>query len=249
MSIDDEDDMIGMRAAGRVVHETLEAMRSAVEAGASTGDLDAVARRIIRERGARSAPRLVYDFPGETCISVNDEIVHGIPSARRVLRDGDLVKLDVTTELNGYMADAAVTVAVGRVSELAGRLMDGTRSALEVALREVRPGRRAFEVGGVVEREARRQGFSVVRALQGHGIGRTIHEEPMMPNWADPAARGLLTEGLVITVEPIIAAGSGDSFESEDGWTILTADGSLSAHFEHTLVVTRSGPILLTAAA
>lgn len=248
MSIDDEDDMIGMRAAGRVVHETLEAMRAAVEAGASTGDLDAVARRIMRERGARSAPRLVYDFPGETCISVNDEIVHGIPSARRVLRDGDLVKLDVTTELNGYMADAAVTVAVGRVSELAGRLMDGTRSALEVALREVRPGRRAFEVGGVVEREARRQGFSVVRALQGHGIGRTIHEEPMMPNWADPAARGLLTEGLVITVEPIIAAGSGDSFESEDGWTILTADGSLSAHFEHTLVVTRSGPILLTAA-
>jgi methionyl aminopeptidase len=249
VSIDDEDDMIGMRAAGRVVHETLEAMRAAVEAGASTGDLDAVARRIMRERGARSAPRLVYDFPGETCISVNDEIVHGIPSARRVLRDGDLVKLDVTTELNGYMADAAVTVAVGRVSELAGRLMDGTRSALEVALREVRPGRRAFEVGGVVEREARRQGFSVVRALQGHGIGRTIHEEPMMPNWADPAARGLLTDGLVITVEPILAAGSGDSFESEDGWTILTADGSLSAHFEHTLVVTRNGPILLTAAA
>lgn len=249
MSIDDEDDMLGMRAAGRVVRETLEAMRLAVAPGVSTAQLDAIAGRVMREHGGRSAPRLVYDFPGETCISVNDEIVHGIPSKRRTLRSGDLVKLDVTTELNGYMADAAITVGVGRISPLAERLLACTQHALECALREVRPGRRAFEVGGVVEREANRQGFSVVRALQGHGIGRTIHEEPMMPNWADPAARGLLREGLVITVEPILAAGSGNSFEGEDGWTILTADGTLSAHFEHTLVVTKNGPILLTAAA
>jgi methionyl aminopeptidase len=203
---------------------------------------------VFAAAGARSAPQLVYEFPGVTCISVNDEIVHGIPSQKRKLAAGDLVKLDVTAELDGYMADAAITVPVGRVSEGAKQLIACAEQAFKKGLREVRHGRRALDIGRAVEDEVSRKGFSVVRTLQGHGIGRTIHEEPMIPNWADPEARGWLTDGLVITLEPIIAAGEGEAREGADGWTVLTRDGSLAAHFEHTLVVTRGAPLLLTAA-
>jgi len=248
VSIDDDRDLAGLRAAGRMVRRALDAMQAAVAPGVSTADLDAIAARVLAQDGGRSAPQLVYDFPGVTCISVNDEIVHGIPSPRRRLADGDLVKLDVTFEKDGYMADAARTVPVGRVSARAERLVACAGRAFERALREVRPGRRACDVGAAVEHEVLREGFSVVPALQGHGIGRTIHEEPMIPNWNDPRARAWLTEGLVITVEPIIAMGSGASFEDDDGWTVRTRDGSLSAHYEHTLVVTKGRPILLTAA-
>lgn len=248
MCIETEEDLQGMRAAGQVVRAALEAMRVAVEPGITTAQLDAIAARILEQHGARSAPQLVYDFPGTTCISVNDEIVHGIPSKRRVLAEGDLAKLDVTVERNGYMADAAITVPVGRVSARARLLMDCAEAAFDKALREVRPGKRMLDIGRAVETEVARQGFSVVRVLTGHSIGRTIHEDPMVPNWADPAAREWLTDGLVITVEPIIAMGHGGCYESDDGWTILTEDGSLSAHFEQTLVVTQGRPLLLTAA-
>jgi len=248
MSIDDESDLQGLRATGRIVRAALEAMRDAVAPGVTTAELDAVGARVMREHGARSAPQLVYQFPGVNCISVNDEVVHGIPSAKRRLAEGDLVKLDATFEKDGYMADAAITVPVGHVSLRARALVACSERAFQCALREVRPGRRLRDIGIAVEREVRRDGFSVVQALQGHGIGRTIHEEPMVPNWDDPASTGVLTEGLVITVEPIIAMGAGDAFEAGDGWTIRTADGSLAAHHEHTLVVTRDGPVLLTAA-
>ncbi len=248
MSIDDESELEALRAAGRVVRRALDAMSAAVAPGVSTARLDAIAGEIFRAHGARSAPRLVYDFPGETCISINDEIVHGIPSERRVLADGDLVKLDVTVEKDGFMADAAVTRAVGRVPERTQRLVACAESAFHRAMREVRPGRRVCDIGGAVEAEVRKRGFHVVRTLTGHGIGRTIHEDPMVPNWFDPTAREWITEGLVITVEPIIALGTGESWEDSDGWTIRTADGSPSAHFEHTLVVTKGAPILLTAA-
>lgn len=248
MSIDGEEDLQGLMAAGRAVRAALEAMRAAVRAGISTADLDAIGGEALRLHGARSAPQLVYGFPGVNCISVNDEIVHGIPSRKRVLAAGDLVKLDVTAELEGYMADAAITVPVGQVSARAQKLISCAEKAFHLAMREVRPGKRAFDVGAVIEREVQKHGFAVVPALQGHGIGRTIHEEPMIPNWPDPTARGMLTEGLVITVEPILAMGSGDSFEADDGWTIRTADGSLAAHFEHTLIVRNGQPQLLTAA-
>jgi len=248
MSIDNDSDLEGLQAAGRVVAETLAAMRAAVAPGVSTGDLDAVAARVFAAHGARSAPQLVYDFPGATCISVNDEIVHGIPAPGRTLAAGDLVKLDVTAELRGYMADAAITVPVGRVSESARRLLLCAEQAFRKGLRAIRHGARAIDVGRAVEEEVRRKGFAVVRTLQGHGIGRTIHEEPMIPNWPDPDARGWLTDGLVITLEPIIAAGDGEAFEGDDGWTMKTIDGSLAAHYEHTLVVTKGAPLLLTAA-
>ena len=248
MSIETEQDMQGMRAAGAVVRDALAAMRAAVAAGVSTAELDAVAGRVFKAAGAKSAPQLVYKFPGITCISVNDEIVHGIPSKKRKLAEGDLVKLDVTAELNGYMADAAITVGVGRVSETAKRLMLCAEQAFKKGLREIRAGRRAIDVGRAVQDEVTRKGYSVVKLLQGHGIGRTIHEEPMIPNWPDPEATGWLTDGLVITLEPIITAGDGGMFEADDGWTLCSSDGSLAAHHEHTMIVTKGAPLLLTAA-
>ena len=247
MQIENDQDLAGMKAVGAVVRDTLAAMRAAVVPGITTADLDEVAAKVMANAGARSAPRLVYDFPGQTCISVNDEIVHGIPRADRKLAEGDLVKLDVTVELNGYMADACVTVGVGRIREGSRALIECAQTAFKKALRTVRHGTRVVDVGRVVEDEVTAKGFSVVRPLQGHGIGRTIHEDPMMPNWADPQAAGWLTDGLVITLEPIIAAGSGDMVEDDDGWTVRTRDGSLAAHHEHTLVVTKGAPLLLTA--
>jgi methionyl aminopeptidase len=247
VSITTEEEMEGMRAAGALVARVLAALKEQVRPGVTTGELDALAARLIREHGAQSAPILVYNFPGAVCISVNDEIVHGIPGTR-ALEEGDLVKLDVTLEKNGFMADAAVTVAVGQVSATARRLAACAEHAFRQAMQVARAGQRVFEIGLVVEREVRRQGFSVVRDLCGHGIGRSIHEKPSVPNYFDPNAHERLTEGLVIAVEPIIAAGSGRSLLARDGWTYKTADHKLAAHFEHTIVVTQDAPIILTAA-
>jgi len=247
MSIKSPQELAGMLAAGAVVRHMLEAMKQAVISGVTTADLDALGARVMREHGARSAPPLVYKFPGVSCISVNDEAVHGIPG-RRKLQEGDLVKLDVTIEKNGFMADAAVTVSVGVVSEQKQHLMSCVQRAFELALLVARAGNRVSEIGGVIEHEVRRWGFSVIRELGGHGIGRTIHEQPSVPNYPDPTAHGLLTEGLVITVEPIIAARAGRVFLASDGWTMRTADRSASAHYEHTLMITNEEPVLLTAA-
>ena len=247
MSISGPEEFAGMRAAGAIVRRMLEAMKRAVRAGISTAELDAVGATVMREHGAQSAPQLVYKFPGVSCISLNDEAVHGIPGERTV-QPGDLVKLDVTIEKDGFMADAAETVAAGEVSEENRRLMACAERAFHKAMLVARAGFRVSEIGRVVEREVRRSGFSVIRDLGGHGIGRTIHEEPRVPNYADPEARHLLTEGLVITIEPIIAATTGRVSLDRDGWTVRTADGSLSAHYEHTIVITRHDPILLTAA-
>lgn len=247
MCIETEAELEALIEAGRVVRRVLEDLRAAVRPGITTAALDAIGARTLRAQGARSAPRLVYGFPGDNCISVNDEIVHGVPS-ERALEAGDLVKLDVTAEKDGFMADAAITVPVGRVAARARALAEAAEHAFHAALREVRPGRRACDVGAAVEAAVRRRGFRVVRALTGHGIGRTIHEAPTIPNWGDPTERAWLEEGLVITLEPIISAGSADVVEGPDGWTLRTVDGALAAHFEHTLVVRKGAPLLLTAA-
>jgi methionyl aminopeptidase len=247
VSITDPKELEGMRAAGAIVRKMIEAMKQAVRPGVSTAELDEVGAAVMRQQGAKSAPQMVYQFPGTNCISLNDEAVHGIPG-ERVVQDGDLVKLDVTIEKDGFMADAAETVAVGEVPEASRRLIECAERAFEKAMLVARAGFRVSEIGRVVEREVRRSGFSVIRDLGGHGIGRTIHEEPRVPNYADPGANAILTEGLVITVEPIIAAGSGRAVLAKDGWTVRTADGKLSAHYEHTLVITKGEPILLTAA-
>jgi methionyl aminopeptidase len=247
MSIQTPEELRGMRAAGIVVRLVLEAMKRAVRPGVTTRELDEIGAGVMRQHGARSAPALVYQFPGANCISVNEEAVHGIP-CNRVLQNGDLVKLDVTVEKDGFMADAAITVPVGDVTDERQRLTTCAESAFTKAMLVARAGFRVYEIGKVIEREVRRNGFSVIRDLTGHGIGRTIHENPSVPNYPDPRANQVLTEGLVITVEPIIAAGSGKAVTADDGWTIVTADRTPSAHFEHTLVITKGQPILLTAA-
>jgi len=247
MSINGPEELQGMRAAGAVVRQILEAMKRSVRPGVTTAELDEVGAGVMRGQGARSAPELVYQFPGANCISVNEEAVHGIPGQRQ-LQAGDLVKLDVTIEKDGFMADAAITVPVGEVTEESRRLAECAERAFTKAMLVARAGFRVSEIGRVVEREVRRSGFAVIRDLSGHGIGRTIHEEPRVPNFPDPRANQILTEGLVITVEPIIAAGSGRTVVAKDGWTVVTADRRPSAHYEHTLVITKGAPMLLTTA-
>lgn len=245
MCITTPEELEALRAAGRIVRQMIEAMKQRVRAGVTTAELDEVGAEVMRRNGAQSAPQLVYGFPGTNCISLNDEAVHGVPGSR-VVREGDLVKLDVTVEKDGFMADAAETVAAGNVPQETERLVACARRAFEKAMLSARAGFRVSEIGRAVEREVRRNGFSVIRELEGHGIGRTIHEAPRVPNFADPRASQLLTEGLVITVEPIIAAGSGRVVMEEDGWTVRTLDRRPSAHYEHTLVITKGAPILLT---
>ena len=247
MSIDGPAELQGMRAAGAVVRAMLDAMKAAVRPGITTLELDDVGAAVMQEQGAQSGPALVYKFPGINCISVNEEAVHGIPG-KRELKSGDLVKLDVTIEKDGFMADAAVTVPVGEVSEECQRLADCAESAFTKAMLVARAGFRVSEIGRIVEREVRQSGFSVIRQLAGHGIGRTIHEPPIVPNYHDPKADQILTEGLVITVEPIIAAGSGRTQVASDGWTIVTADRRPAAHYEHTIVIRKGAPMILTAA-
>lgn len=247
MSIQSDADRQGLQAAGTVVHLALEALAAAVRPGVTTAELDAVAAGIFARHGARSAPALVYGFPGTVLISVNDEVVHGIPGPRR-LRRNDVVKLDVTVERDGYMADAARTVVVGDGTPAAQRLVRCAERAFEAALDVATAGRKVRDIGRAVERVVRADGFTVIRSLGGHGIGRTIHEPPSVPNHFDPWQQDVLTDGLVLTIEPIICAGRDAVSQDDDGWTIRTRDGSLAAHHEHTLIVTEGRPVILTAA-
>jgi methionyl aminopeptidase len=247
MTLQSHEDLQKLRAIGAIVRLSLEAMSKAARPGMTTAELDAVCAAVLDAHGAEPSPAKVYAFPGTACISVNEEAVHGIPGERR-LADGDLVKCDVTAEKDGYVADAAVTVRVGRVGRQADALARCAESAFRQGLAAARPGNRVRDIGRAVEDEVRRWGFSVVRELCGHGVGRSIHEEPCVPNFCSPRARETLTEGLVLTIEPIIAAGSGKVRVRPDKWTVVTRDHSLSAHYEHTLVVSAKGPLLLTAA-
>lgn len=247
MSIESASDWAGLREVGHIAHLTLVALERDVSPGVTTADLDRVAAGVFSRHAAQSAPARVYGFPGTVLISVNDEVVHGIPGSRRI-ESGDVVKLDVTVEKGGYVADAARTVLAGTPTDLAKRLSFCAAAAFDAALTVARAGNPVSSIGLVVEREVRRSGFTVIRSLQGHGVGRTIHEPPSVPNFYDRWQEDILTEGLVITIEPIISAGSARVVESSDGWTIRTRDGSLAAHHEHTIVITRHDPVILTAA-
>jgi methionyl aminopeptidase len=246
MSIESEADLAGMERAGHVTRAVLDAMKKAVRAGVSTGELDQIGASVMDRMGGRSAPKLVYGFPGQNCISVNDEIVHGVPGNRK-LQDADLVKLDVAVEVNGYIADACETVGVGSVDYANRRLIACAAQAFRDGMAVVRPGIQAFEIGRAIYQTVNRAGYSVVRDLTGHGIGRTIHERPTIPNEYDKRCADVLTEGLVFTIEPLIAMGGPRTVTLDDGWTIRTRDRSRSAHYEHTVVVTASGARLLTA--
>ena len=245
MSIESTADWEGLRKAAKVARVTLDVLAAQVRPGVTTGELDATAAQLFAAHGARSAPALVYGFPGTILISVNDEIVHGIPGVRRITA-GDIVKIDVTVEKDGYVADAAQSMVVEPASVTARRLVTCATAAFRAGLAVARAGVRVNEIGRAVEREVRRRGFSVVEGLSGHGVGRTIHEAPTVPNRYDPFQSDVLTEGLVLTIEPMISTGSARVVQSSDGWTLRTADGSMSAHHEHTLVITRKNPIVLT---
>jgi methionyl aminopeptidase len=246
MSIRNQRDFEKLRAIGRIVRLALDRTAAAVRPGITTRELDQIGARVLAEQGAESAPPKVYGFPGALCISVNDEAIHGIPGDR-VIGAGDLVKLDLVAEKDGYYADAAVTVAVGEASASAKALARCAENAFRLAAKAARVGNRVYEIGRAVEQETRRCGFQVMRELCGHGVGRTIHEAPSVPNFHDPRFRAKLTEGLVITIEPIIAAGGGRGELQSDRWTIKTADRSWSAHYEHTVAITKGEPVLLTA--
>src|SRR3954452_1616962 len=245
MSASTPEELAALKAVGRVVARTLRELRARVRPGVSTAELDEHAARIFAAHGARSGPRLDYDFPGAICISVGDEAVHGIPGPRR-LREGELVKLDVTAELDGFYADACRTVAVGQAKPAALRLTAAAESALKRGMRAAVAGAPVNAIGRAVQAEVEGRGYSVCAELTGHGIGRRIHEEPTVFNVDVAGPSPVLPEGMVLTIEPIIAAGEGAIVE--DGkWVIRTADGSLSAHAEHTLVITDGAPLVLTA--
>lgn len=247
MSIKSHIEFEKLRAIGKIVRLALDAMAESALPGATTADLDAIGAGVLAARGAESAPPKIYGFPGAVCISVNDEAIHGVPGGR-ILQSGDLVKLDVVAEKDGFFADAAVTVKVGDVSPEAEALARCAESSFWEAAKAARAGNRVYEIGRAVEREVRRGGFSVMRELRGHGVGRAIHEEPSIPNYRDTRSRAWLSEGLVITIEPIIAAGAGKAELKNDHWTVCSADKSLTAHYEHTIVITKTHPIVLTAA-
>src|ERR687891_27940 len=234
MTIDGDHDLDGLRRVGRAVAEARDAMLAAVAPGVSTAELDAVGRDVLRAHGARSAPQLAYGFPGATCVSVSDEAAHGVPSLWRRLREGDLVNVDVSAELDGYWADTGASAPVGRVAPQARRLVEATRLA---------------DIGRAVQRRARRHGFSVIANLASHGVGRFLHEPPQVPNVEGLADDTVLWDGLVLAIEPLLTTGAGHVVEAGDGWTVRTPDGSLVAQFEHTMVVTHGRPLVLTAAA
>lgn len=237
-----------MKAAGRVVAAALKAMRAAVRAGVTTAELDAIGAAIFAQFGARSAPQLVYGFPGVNCISVNDAAVHGIPNDQP-LNAGDNVKLDVTAELDGYIADAAITVAVAPADPQVEALGECARKAFYQGLKHIRAGVPMRDWGKSVEHEVSKAGFRVLRDLCGHGVGKTIHEAPRnLFNYDEPRMRDRFVENTVVAAEPIISVGAGYTIKDDDGWTLRSADGSMTAHFEHTVIVTKNQPIILTAA-
>ena len=236
-----------MRRAGRVVRETLELVRSLVKPGATTMDLERAAEAKIAELGAKPAFKGYHGYPCVLCTSVNNEVVHGIPSAKRMLKDGDIVSVDCGAIIDGYFGDAAITVPVGeKIDPKTARLLDVTEKSLHAAISVVRPGATLGDVGSAVQTVVEAAGFSVVRDFVGHGIGSAMHEDPQVPNFGE-AGRGMkLRAGMVIAIEPMVNAGDADVVVLNDGWTAVTTDGSMSAHFEHTVAVTPTGARILT---
>jgi methionyl aminopeptidase len=236
-----------MHEAGRLVGEVLTELAAAVAPGVTTADLDVLAERRIRAAGAIPAFKGYHGYPATICASINDEVIHGIPSGRRVLREGDVVSLDVGAALGGYYGDSALTVPVGHISEEAATLLRVTEESLYRAIEKVRPGARVSDIGHAVQQHVESFGFSVVREFVGHGIGERMHEEPQVPNYGDPGRGPRLAEGMVLAIEPMVNAGRAAVRVLDDGWTAVTKDGSLAAHFEHTVAVTAGEPWILTA--
>lgn len=235
-----------MRRSGHIVREVLEMLRAMVKPGISTMDLERAAEQKIREAGARPAFKGYHDYPCVLCTSVNQEIVHGIPSPRRTLRAGDIVSIDCGVVLDGYFGDAAITVPVGEVASEVGRLLQVTERSLYDGIEKARIGNTVGDVGAAVQATVEANGFSVVRDFVGHGIGRNLHEDPQVPNYGAPGSGPRLREGMVLAIEPMVNAGKAGAKVLDDHWTAVTVDGSPSAHFEHCVAITHDGPVILT---
>ena len=236
-----------MARGGAILAATQDFLRSHVRAGVSTMDLDQVAEEFIRSHdGAVPAFKGLYGFPGSICTSINDEVVHGIPSRRRILQDGDIISIDIGVKYEGFYTDAASTVTVGEVTQSAKRLLEVTESALYAGIAAAQPGQHMGDVGAAIEQVVTRAGYSIVRELVGHGIGTGPHEEPQVPNYGKPKRGTKLMPGLTIAIEPMVNIGSAATRTLSDDWTVVTADKSLSAHFEHTVAITLDGPRILT---
>jgi methionyl aminopeptidase len=236
-----------MREAGRLVGEVLKELASKVAPGISTAELDELAEKRIAKAGAVPAFKGYHGYPATICSSINDEVIHGIPSGRRVLAEGDIISLDVGASIDGYYGDSAITLPVGRVSEEAATLLRVTEEALFKAIEQARPGRRLSDISHAVQHHVEAHGFSIVREFVGHGIGQRMHEEPQVPNYGEPGHGPRLAEGMVLAIEPMVNAGRAAVKVLADGWTAVTKDKSLSAHFEHTVAVTAGEPWILTA--
>jgi methionyl aminopeptidase len=236
-----------MAQAGAIVAGTLELVGGLVRPGVSTEALDSAAEEFIRSHpGATPSFKGLYGFPKSLCISINDEIVHGIPSPKRILREGNIVSVDVGVFLNGFHADSAATFPVGEIAPDAQRLLDVTKEALTAGIAEARPGNHVGDIGHAIQKVAESAGFGVVRELVGHGVGQRMHEDPQVPNHGQPRRGPRLQVGMTLALEPMITAGDYATRMLDDKWTVVTADGSLSAHFEHTVAITRDGPRILT---
>jgi methionyl aminopeptidase len=235
-----------MRRAGHILSDVMDRLRTTVKPGMSTLEIDEDVEEFIRAHGARPAFKGYRGFPATVCISINEEVVHGIPSAHRHVKEGDIVGLDLGCIVDGYYADCAFTLAVGDVPPRVQELLDVTRESLEMGIVECRPGRRLSDVSHAIQAHVEDHGFSVVRAFVGHGIGRALHEEPQVPNFGDPGRGPQLKPGMVLAIEPMVTMGSWEVRVLDDGWTAVTRDGSLAAHFEHTIAVTEAGPEVLT---
>jgi methionyl aminopeptidase len=233
--------------AGRLVGAVLAELSGQVAPGVTTAALDELAERRIREAGARPAFKGYHGYPATICASINEEVIHGIPSASRALREGDILSIDVGAELDGYFGDSAITVPVGRIADEAARLLRVTDESLGLAIARAQVGGRISDIGHAVQAHVEAHGFSVVREFVGHGIGQRMHEEPQVPNYGEPGRGPRLAEGMVLAIEPMVNAGKPAVKVLGDGWTAVTRDGSLAAHFEHTVAITAKGPWILTA--
>ena len=246
MRISSDKDLRGMRRIGEICGLTLKLMLDSVEAGMSTRDLDDIGRDFMTKMGAISAPIKAYGFPGYTCISLNDEAAHGVPRKDRFIQPGDLLNVDVSAVLEDYWGDTGATIIVPPSQPALERLCDVTRRALSLKIAMARPGQRANGIGKAVEKFARKHGYRTLRQLGGHGVGRHIHEKPSIPNFHHRRNRDVLRDGMVVTLEPFVNAGRGRVKADADGWTLRTVDGSVSAQYEHTVIINGDNPILLT---
>lgn len=237
-----------MREACRISAGALKAAGEAVEPGVSTEEIDQIAYKYIKSQGAEPNFLNLYGFPATACISINDEVIHGIPSKKRILRAGDIVSIDLGAKIEGYNGDNAATFAVGDISEEAKRLIDTTRESLYEAIKKCVVGGKIGDIGSTVQRYCEERGYGVVREYTGHGVGKALHEDPAVPNYGTPGRGIRLLPGMTLAIEPMINQGSADVRKLPDGWTVKTKDGLLSAHFEHTVAITKEGPRILTIA-